>query len=865
MELRNNNRKAIKALAKVNYKNNKSRNILLIIGVALAVITIFSVFSIVAGRIDAQYVMGVREAGNDATTVLLNPSKKQISKVDGLPYIKKTAKEWGLGAYLSDGYPAFYCNYIDESNFNIMYKPAYSDMTGDFPDGANEVMMPLRALKMLGIKDPKVGMDIEFQVNMDHKKTDKRVFTLSGFFTEYAFSSAPTAFFSKAYAEDMSADFSDPSLLLIQQQDNLDMYSVEEKLYRDVKMVDDTQQFLGGNSMTYEAVADIYGGYEIGIGFMILVFLCVFLLINNVMSISFARDVKHYGLLKTLGATGRQITSIISHQILRITAIGIAFGTVISCAFVFGILPRFLERMYLHNYGPASQMMGFHMEYLLLAMGFALVIAFVSILGPTRKISRISPIEAVRYHETSTVTKSQKNKAETGGKLFRLAWRNVFSSKKKAVFTITSLVLGLSLALTSMVVVGGLDITNSIEADDDFDLLSEYTAFAHNEEYSDRVQVIDQSFQKSIESIDGIDEINYLYGTEVVMNLSEKAWKPLIKANNIKLQDKNKLSKEEFKKENRGSVGIVSDKKIKELEEYVLKNNLDIDLKGLKNGTHGVALHFHEFSPRMEKESQAAKNETFTVQYWDGGKAGTLRLAGYLDMQGKGFPDIDRNAASMKGMPGVIVSEKAYKELGLVKHIHKILLNVQDEYEPQIKEKITELCTQRTLEIKKMFPDAPNIDHIGLRVIAKSDTLADAQSYIVSMRLIMYSIAALLLLVGIMNYYNVIATSILSRKKQFAVLEAIGMTRKQLQKMLIFEGCYYFTFVTGFLLTLGTTGMVLLGNLIKQDQTYFRFSYPYIEALIVVALLLAFCIMLPLRMYQSTTKESAIERLRHVR
>ena len=46
-------------------------------------------------------------------------------------------------------------------------------------------------------------------------------------------------------------------------------------------------------------------------------------------------------------------------------------------------------------------------------------------------------------------------------------------------------------------------------------------------------------------------------------------------------------------------------------------------------------------------------------------------------------------------------------------------------------------------------------------------------------------------LVGVLNFINAVLTGILTRRRELAVLQSIGMTGGQLKKMLIFEGLYY--------------------------------------------------------------------------
>ena len=45
--------------------------------------------------------------------------------------------------------------------------------------------------------------------------------------------------------------------------------------------------------------------------------------------------------------------------------------------------------------------------------------------------------------------------------------------------------------------------------------------------------------------------------------------------------------------------------------------------------------------------------------------------------------------------------------------------------------------------------------------------------------------------IGVLNFINSTLTSVVTRRREFAMMEAIGMTKRQLVRMLILEGIYY--------------------------------------------------------------------------
>ena len=70
----------------------------------------------------------------------------------------------------------------------------------------------------------------------------------------------PAGYFSQEFLQRLSIDTAENTTLLIQQKDNIDDEAIEDMLYRDVEMRDDSQQFFGGISFYRQSVYDLAGG-----------------------------------------------------------------------------------------------------------------------------------------------------------------------------------------------------------------------------------------------------------------------------------------------------------------------------------------------------------------------------------------------------------------------------------------------------------------------------------------------------------------------------------------------------------------------------------------------------------------------------
>ena len=107
-----------------------------------------------------------------------------------------------------------------------MQKPAYTDIHGEYPTKENEIMLPMRALKLLGVSKPKLGMVIPVTMTDSEGEEHSGDFRLSGYYTEYVDPSMGKAYgyFSKTYLDQL--DLSKVSrTLLIEQSGSVDGFS----------------------------------------------------------------------------------------------------------------------------------------------------------------------------------------------------------------------------------------------------------------------------------------------------------------------------------------------------------------------------------------------------------------------------------------------------------------------------------------------------------------------------------------------------------------------------------------------------------------------------------------------------------------
>lgn len=125
-------------------------------------------------------------------------------------------------------------------------------------------------------------------------------------------------------------------------------------------------------------------------------------------------------------------------------------------------------------------------------------------------------------------------------------------------------------------------------------------------------------------------------------------------------------------------------------------------------------------------------------------------------------------------------------------------------------------------------------------------------------------LCAIIGIVGVLNFVNAMMTSILSRQREFAVLQAIGMTGSQLQSMLIWEGLLYTLsagLVTG-LLSAAVNPMA--GKLLENAYWFYTYRFCVTPVLILVPVFALLGAAIPVAMYRQAERQSIVERLRRV-
>ena len=118
-------------------------------------------------------------------------------------------------------------------------------------------------------------------------------------------------------------------------------------------------------------------------------------------------------------------------------------------------------------------------------------------------------------------------------------------------------------------------------------------------------------------------------------------------------------------------------------------------------------------------------------------------------------------------------------------------------------------------------------------------------------------------IIGILNFVNTMFTSVITRKREFAMMQSIGLTNNQLRKMLLYEGLYYVGFTAIISFVIGSLLSISVIRAFNNIASYFEYHFTIVPFVAVLPAFLVIAFIVPLIAYHNAKKQSIVERLRN--
>lgn len=836
--LKNNNKKIINKISERTLKNNRTRNIFIILAIVLTTFMFTTVFGIGFSLVKNLSIMMLRQQGTKSSIFLNSPEDSQITKVKDSKYLVAAGIKIQTGtAETGENGTNVLLDWYDKEEFEKNFTPAISDIEGTYPEAEDEIMVSKSVLDALDINKPQKNMDIRLE--QDGKDI---VFKLSGWFTDYSYSKGGfRGFISENYVKKLGMTKEKDGVLCISAKSGhqQDLYSIIEKKIKlkenqEWDVVFDIQEENNDTFFVTAVCVLLLGSIIVFSGY---------LLIYNVMYISITKDIRFYGMLKTIGTSPSQIKRIVNMQAGTLSLFGIPIGILLGTITSFVTVPFAITMAGPGNDGAMSSDISFNPFIYIGTILFALLTVYVSCRKPARYAGKVSPVEALKYNG-STTEKYKARKGTDGGKVYKMAYRNVFRVKKRTCLVFASLFMGTMAFLSVNTFLGSLGVDNYLE----FYYPNDYTIYVHDTENAmlSEKDLLDNSkmLTEQIQGIDNIKNVHLNLSADTVFEFDEELFTPFIE--NVSGSEKQKqelidLYKNATDDKDKYQSQVVS-ASTEMIERYNEKARQKIDIEKFEKGEICILCFAWD-----KKTSDFYLGKNITIIDKNSKKKKTFEI-GSCPMRGEDYGiNVGYYYTKTAAPEMVIISDAAIYELSGIPEINTITADCDKDTESYITSKIKEYTKTNSSVMDTEI---------------KSEIASEFKTSLSAMNIIGGGISLILILIGIINFINVMLTGVYTRLNEISVMESVGMTKKQVKKMLIFEGMYYGIITIALVLTAGNAIIYLIANFSTKITEYAVFYYPYGLMFAIAAVIMAICTIVPVIVYHSISKGSITERLK---
>lgn len=875
------NQKCIRRLSFRALKASRKKNIIAVTAIALTTLLFTALFTIALSLNNSYQTYTFRQIGGYSHGTFKEVNEEQIAAISAHPNVRETGRRTVIG-YINIGkfakLPAE-VSYMDKNCTKWSYA---EPVEGHMPESEQEIAMDTGSLKLLDIT-PEVGTQITLtwtvgsQNSLSYEKTD--TFTLAGWWEYDDLSPVHYINISEEYAKAVDAEASKKGLdsfrtdlnVMLKSSVNIrgQMEQVDSDLGYDWESRDSENSVRIGVNWGYTSsqLAESIDPETLLsiIAFLILIIFTGYLIIYNIFQISVAEDIRFYGLLKTIGVTPRQLRRIIRWQAVLLSMVGIPLGLILGYGVGAILTPVVMNQTTL---GTVSTSLSSSPLIFLGAALFSLITVIFSCFRPGRIAGKVSPVEAAKFTEKQNTRK--KKRSTRGAKIHQMAFANLGRNKLKTLLVVVSLSLSVVLLNALVTFVSGFDMDRYLE----------------NKTCADFI-------------VSGTNYFRFTGGTENC--ISEDTVADIRAHTNASLSgcgyaptDRPRLWVTEENYRARAGRFLTQNEIDQELEFLPRKNNLigeTILLEGLDDALfdklsilegdiqpllspddHAIALAVptDDYGNASVPDSYPAIGDTLTLTYVDeaydidnrtGQPADENTPDEYLEYYIAREHEVTYTVCayitvpysmsyrfSTLGYEAVISSEALLKDSGQELFSLFYLFDTPNTESEQTAESYLSELTDTALS-EVMYE-------------SKATARADFEGFQNMFLLVGGLLCAIIGLVGILNFFNAIMTGILSRKREFAVLQSIGMTNRQLKKMLIYEGLFYALGSSAVALILSVLLYPLFGNLLETMFWFFSAHFTILPILITIPVFAFLGFGIPSVIYHQTSKQSVVDRLR---
>ncbi len=835
----NNNNKVINLIVKKCFKSKQSRNIVAIIAIILTTTLFTTIFTIGSGMISTIREQSIRKAGADGQVVLSLINDKVFNKIKEHKMINEIAYTMlvadsinGLNKWRTS---MWYADDVGKKFLDINL------MSGKLPKADNEIIMDTKTIKVLGLKQ-EVGTRVKLNYEVKGVPLEKE-FILSGYWKTDELASIGNIIVSKVYL--------DNNLQVLTNRNTDDFYysgyvsayikfksgiNIERNLEKVLSDCGYQTEDKNKDNYIKAKVNSAYQSFDLFsdpsllicyiVGILLIIF-TGYLIIYNIFQISVVQDIQFYGMLKTLGATKKQIKGIINKQALWLAICGIPVGLIIGFALGSLLIPLTLSAT---KYNAADGItLEFDPAIFIFSALFSFITVLISIRKPEKIAGSVSPIVALHYVGDNNYKSKKIKESTNGGKISRMAFTNLGRNKTRTLLVIISLSLSLILLDVVFTLSQGFDEDKYISEFLSTDYAISSADYFQSGYTTSEVDLSD-SFINAVKSQNGFINGGELYSTKVLKEGFATDCKKVLSFN---VDEHNNYLVQFF--------GV--DKFLLDLCETM---NNGIDYAKFNSGKY-IILGVDCDERGNPIENTIAIGDKIKFYHYDK-SLNTYEPLEYevlAKVKIKGNTITDRSSGFTRFYLPTDVFLSIVNTKSPVSYAFNVDKGSQNQMEKYLSHYTKNIEDSMDYSSKQRYKDA-----------FKSMTMM--------IIIVGCSLSVVIGLIGIINFINSIVTSILSRRKEFAILQSVGMTGKQLKSMLCFEGAYFAVATILFASTFGSIVSLVLVRGIVKSFNFFSYHFIIWPIFSVFPLLIAITLIVPILLYKRIAKQHIVERLRNI-
>lgn len=830
-------------------KMNRKRNLIAVVAIMLTALLFTSLFTGAESLILSKRATEIRQFMSSSHAVVQDLTQTQAKYALAALKTDQDILKYGKGIFLGSGMnPEFhfsaevrFADHAMAESYNCM------PTTGHLPEKENEIAVSSLVLDQCGLPH-KTGQKIT--VTWDRNgKTQTDAFVVSGFWKGDKAVMSQLLFVSEVYAKEHAAwptekEISNGNVCggyeYAVWYDNL--WNLNAKTNRLSK---EAGLWNAANKFEVNPAYDFMGedGFSFGSLLVLLLFIMLagYLIIYNVFSLSVKTDIRVYGLLKNIGTTAKQLKQIVRMQAFLLSLIGIPAGIVAGYLAAVAMAPSLNAQEAVHAQEVETSLVVVKANPAIFAAAavFTLITVYLSCLQSCRMVERVSPVEALVLSEH---TMAYERKAGRKSRNFSAGWwgmavKNMFRDWKKGLVVMVSIALSMLVVNSIVMLVHGYDFDSykKVFLASDFQI-DEMTATLSTTNF----EGVSPDIQKLLEQCPYRKNVGYVYYSSEKHNMDsslKRTWNRYAKLYQKDWTDYEQKQWSDMKKSGKIRVHFLGiSKAVFDKLEWKEK---PCSWSKFQTGKYVIA----DYNQNLEESysSYYHTGDTFAMQYQSGDEKNYKVLGSAMMPYAIDYPYADMLYIT------VMVPEKEFKEHTGIDSAMYAVMDAKKGQEKQVQKYLKQTVSKKD--------DRINI----FSVLMMKESF---QKYVSKYYSIGAFLVVILLAIAVMNFFNTTAVSVLGRKRELTLLEAVGMTRIQIIKMLIAEGCIYFigAFVIAVVLVC-TVSEKLLSHTIGQ-AFFFQMHLTVLPCIGLLPVFFIIAVTIPYGQYKKMSKESIVERIR---